>query len=95
MYDQKALIMSFTFAELPFILLLSFLFVLLFYFVMGFAHDVEKFLYFYLFFCLAQMVFTYFGQMFSSLFRDSMTGTRIALLKVYSRFMYLVCTEFC
>lgn len=75
MYDQKALIVSFTFAELPFILMVSTVFVVLFYFIMGLAVDAEKFLYFYVFFCLSQMVFTFFGQMFSALMRDSMTGT--------------------
>ncbi|CAB9509295.1 Pleiotropic ABC efflux transporter of multiple drugs CDR1 [Seminavis robusta] len=74
MYDQKALLMSFTFAELPFVMLVSCVFVVLFYFIMGFALDVEKFLFYYLFFVLAQMTFTYMGQMFSSLFRDSMTA---------------------
>jgi ABC-type multidrug transport system permease subunit len=38
MYDQRALLMSFTFAELPFIFLLTFAFVIVFYFVMGKAH---------------------------------------------------------
>jgi len=74
MYDQKALIMSFTFAELPFIVLVSFVFVVLFYFIMGFAKQLDKFFYFLMFFCLAQMVFTYCGQMFSALLRDSMTA---------------------
>lgn len=74
MYDQKALLMSFTFAELPFILLVSFIFVVIFYFTMGLANEPEKFFLFYLFVALSQMVFTYVGQMFSSLFRDSMTA---------------------
>lgn len=74
MYDQRALIMPFTFTELPFILLVTCWFVIPFYFIMGLEIELMKFIYFFLFFFLAQMVFTYFGQMFSSLFRDSMTA---------------------
>lgn len=82
MYDQRALLLSFTFAELPFILLVSVVFVVLFYFIMGFAMNAEKFFMFYLFFTLSQMVFTFMGQMFSSLMRDSMTAQGVGGLFV-------------
>lgn len=74
MYDKKALVMAFTVAEFPFILLCSMLFVSIFYFMVGFAVDATKFFYFWFFIFLTMGIFTFFGQMLVSLTRDAVTA---------------------
>jgi len=74
MYDSKAIIRSFTLAEMPFILLAGMIFTVCFYFLMGFAIEAYKFFLFYFFATFAIGNFTYLGQMLVSLFRDSQTA---------------------
>lgn len=71
MYDKKALVLAFTMAELPFVLLSSILFVSIFYFMVGFTADAAKFFYFYFFIFLTMGIFTFTGQMLVSLTRDA------------------------
>lgn len=77
MYCTKAVIKAFTLAEAPFILLTGLVFMVCFYFIMGFALDAGKFFLFFMFVVLALSVFTFAGQMFVSLLRDSQTAQGI------------------
>jgi ABC-type multidrug transport system permease subunit len=74
MYNRNAVLWAFTLAEIPFILLSSMLFVVIFYFMVGFAVDAAKFFLFYLFFTLNMACFTFIGQMLMALNRDSVTA---------------------
>lgn len=74
MYDSWAMVKAFTMAEFPFILGASTIFVMLFYWVMGFAKEADRFFLFWLFFFLTQASYTFLGQMLSSLFRDTVTA---------------------
>jgi hypothetical protein len=71
MYTNRSVLGAFTLAEIPFILLSSIVFVVIFYFMMGFEADVAKFFYFYLFFTLNLATWTFLGQMFMSLTRNA------------------------
>lgn len=89
MYGTRSLVMAFTFAEVPFILLTSMIFSATFYFIMGFAREAGKFFYFYMFVTLAFASFTFMGQMLVSLFRDSQTaqgfgGLFVSLTSLFS-----------
>jgi ABC-type multidrug transport system permease subunit len=89
MYGTRSILMAFTFAEVPFILVTSMVFSVLFYFIMGFAKDADKFFLFYLFVALAFSAFTMLGQMLVSLFRDSQTaqgfgGLLVGLTSLFS-----------
>eukprot|EP00522_Entomoneis_paludosa_P012046 CAMPEP_0172443714 /NCGR_PEP_ID=MMETSP1065-20121228/3929_1 /TAXON_ID=265537 /ORGANISM="Amphiprora paludosa, Strain CCMP125" /LENGTH=1500 /DNA_ID=CAMNT_0013194039 /DNA_START=53 /DNA_END=4555 /DNA_ORIENTATION=+ len=77
MYDSTAVLRAYTLAEFPFIMIASLLFVVPFYFMMGFAVDAEKFFLFYCFTYLGFNVFTFTGQMFVSLLRDAETAQAI------------------
>lgn len=74
MYDNRAIAAAFTVAEIPFILLSSIVFVSVLYFMIGFAVDAGKFFLFYFFFFMTMAIFTFLGQMFVSLNRDSVTA---------------------
>ena len=74
MYDHKAISLAFTIAEIPFILLAALVFVLIWYFMAGFNIDAAKFFLYYLFTVFGLAVFTFFGQAFMALFRDSQTA---------------------
>ena len=82
MYDKTAILVAFTVAEIPFIILSSLLFVTVFYFMIGFAVDAGKFFLFYLFFCLTMGCFTFLGQMFVALNRDAQTAQGFGALTV-------------
>jgi len=71
MYDKKAVLLAFTLAEIPFIMLSSMIFVLIFYFMMGFETVAYKFFLYYLFFTANMAIFTFIGQMLIALLRDS------------------------
>jgi ABC-type multidrug transport system permease subunit len=72
MYTNRSILAAFTIAEIPFILGASMIFVVIFYFMIGFAVDVTKFFLFYLFFMLNMAVWTFLGQMFVALTRNSL-----------------------
>lgn len=74
MYDKKAILLAFTIAEIPFILLSSILYVSIFYFMTGFSPEADKFFMFWFFMLLCMANFTFLGQMFVSLTRDSVTA---------------------
>lgn len=61
-YDQRSILLAFTLSEIPFILLSSMLFVLPFYFMVGFANEAYKFWLYYLFITLNMGLFTFLGQ---------------------------------
>lgn len=74
MYGAAAFTRAFTLAEIPFIMMASMVFSVLFYFIMGFAVEARKFFLFYVVVFLAFGNFTFLGQMLASLFRDSQTA---------------------
>jgi ABC-type multidrug transport system permease subunit len=74
MYSPQAVLIAFTFAELPFIMLSSMVFCVCFYFLVGFSTLAYKFFWYYLFFTLNLGAFTFLGQMMTALFRDSQTA---------------------
>ena len=74
MYGSHAILRGYTFAEIPFILITSAVFSVLFYFIMGFASDSRKFFLFFLFSTFGLSTFTFMGQMLVSLFRDKETA---------------------
>jgi len=89
MYSERSIILSFTLAEIPFILLASMVFCVCFYFLVGFSPLAYKFFLYYLFFTLNLGLFTFLGQMMMSLVRDSQTaqgfgGLLIALTSMFA-----------
>lgn len=74
MYESSAILGALSIAEVPFLLVTSLVFSVLFYFIMGFAPEADKFLLFFLFLVLGLTTFTYTGQMFVSLVRDAETA---------------------
>lgn len=74
MYGSSAIGRALTLAEVPFILLTSFVFVIFFYFIMGMSTDAGKFFLFFLFATFGLGSFTYTGQMLVSLLRDGETA---------------------
>lgn len=74
MYSERAVLLAFTFAELPFIMLSSMVFCVGFYFLCGFSTLAYKFFLYYLFFTLNLGAFTFLGQMMVALVRDSQTA---------------------
>jgi len=71
MYDTPAVSSAYTLAEIPFLLGTSFLYTIIFYFMIGFAADATKFFFYYLFMLLCMSLFTYTGQMFVALCPDA------------------------
>ena len=71
MYDTPAVSTAFTLAEIPFLIGTSLLYTTIFYFMLGFAVDAEKFFFYYLFMLLCMTLFTYTGQMFVALCPDA------------------------
>ena len=74
MYDNKAILLAFTVAEVPFIILSSFIYVSIFYFMTGLTADASKYFMFWFFMFLNMANFTFLGQMFVSLTRDSVAA---------------------
>jgi ABC-type multidrug transport system ATPase subunit len=74
MYDQGAVNLAFFLVEVPFIMIASMIFCILWYFTVGFSLGAGKFWLYYLFMTLLLATFTFFGQAFMSLFRDSQTA---------------------
>ena len=74
MYQPSAIARALTLAEIPFIIVTSTVFVVMFYFILGFSTDPDKFFLFYLLTTLAFAAFTYIGQMFVALLRDAETA---------------------
>ena len=74
MYNSSSINLAFTFAEIPFICWAAMAFVVIFYFMVGFAAEAAKFFTYYLFFTLTLATFTYLGQMLTALLRDAETA---------------------
>jgi len=74
MYTNQSVLVAVTLAEIPFIMLASMVFVVIFYFMLGFADDAAKFFLYYLFFTLNMGAFTFLGQMLVALSRDAVTA---------------------
>ena len=74
MYDKKAILLAFTLSEAPFIILSCFIYVTVFYFMIGFEVDAAKFFMFWFFMFLTMANFTFLGQMFMSLTKDAVTA---------------------
>ena len=62
MYDARFLVTAFTLTEYPFIALGAMIFVIAFYFLVGFAIHAGKFFFYYLFIFLNMGLFTFLGQ---------------------------------
>jgi ABC-type multidrug transport system ATPase subunit len=71
MYNTAAVSTAYTLAEIPFLIGTSLLYTTIFYFMLGFAADAERYFYYYLFMLLCMSLFTYTGQMFVSLCRNA------------------------
>jgi ABC-type multidrug transport system ATPase subunit/ABC-type multidrug transport system permease subunit len=71
MYDTPAISFSYTVAELPFLVGTCFIYVSIFYFMIGFSVEAGKFFFYYLFMFLCMANFTYMGQMFVALTPDA------------------------
>jgi ABC-type multidrug transport system ATPase subunit/ABC-type multidrug transport system permease subunit len=71
MYDTPAISTAYTLAEIPFLLGTSLFYTTIFYFMIGFAADAEKFFFYYLFMLLCMSLFTYTGQMFVAICPDA------------------------
>jgi ABC-type multidrug transport system permease subunit len=80
MYSSSAVLVAFSLSEIPFILLTSAVYCVLFYFLMGFAINAAKFFLYYLFIMLAISTFTFQGQMLISLLRDAPTSQALGAL---------------
>lgn len=74
MYNSRSTTAAFTLSELPFVLLASTVFILLFYFLMGLANDAAKFFWFWAFLFCALATFTFTGQTLMALLKDSQTA---------------------
>jgi ABC-type multidrug transport system ATPase subunit len=89
MYSERAIILGFTLAELPFILMASLTFCICFYFLVGFSLLAYKFFLYFLFFTLNLALWTFTGQMMMSLVKDAQTaqgfgGLLISLTSLFS-----------
>ena len=82
MYDYRAITLAFTLVEIPFICLASLVFTLLWYFTVGFELQALKFFLYWFFIALALGTFTFIGQAFMSVFRDSQTAQGFGSLMV-------------
>lgn len=74
MYKSSSINAAFSFAEIPFIIWASVVFVVVFYFMIGFSPEAAKFFTYLLFFALTLATFTYLGQMLTALLRDAETA---------------------
>ena len=74
MYGSTPILIAYTLAEIPFILLTGAVYSVLFYFIMGFEAAAREFFLFYIFVTLAIAAFTFQGQMLVSLLKDSKTA---------------------
>lgn len=82
MYDSSAILLAYTFAEIPFVILASSAFVLIFYFTMGLAMNASQFFLFWWFVTLAIATYTYIGQMLVALLKDSQTAQGLGSLVI-------------
>ena len=71
MYGTTSMSIAYTLAEIPFLIGTSFLYTSIFYFMVGFSADAEKFFLYYLFMLLCMSLFTYTGQMAVALCRNA------------------------
>ena len=79
MYKSSSINAAFSFAEIPFIVWASVVFVVVFYFMIGFSAEASKFFTYLLFFALTLATFTYLGQMLTALLRDAETAQLLGL----------------
>lgn len=71
MYDTPAISFAYTATEIPFLVGTCFLYVTIFYFMIGFAAEAGKYFYYYFFMFLCMANFTFLGQMFVALSPDA------------------------
>jgi len=74
MYDHNAINLAFTVSEIPFIVVSGMIFLVCFYFLLGFSLLAYKFFLYYMFFTLNMAFWTFLGQGFMALFKDSVTA---------------------
>lgn len=74
MYDQNAINLAFTLVEIPFIMLSSMVFCLLWYFTVGFEADATKFFLYFLFVSFNAAIFTFYGQGLIATLPDTQTA---------------------
>lgn len=77
MYNSGPALFAFTWAEIPFILLAALVFVVPFYFLLGFALNAGKFFFYYLFIVLDIALFTFTGQVRFHVLLDRYDVSRI------------------
>jgi len=82
MYDYNAINLSFLLCEVPFIVLASFVFTILWYFTVGFSPEAAKFFLYWLFMAFSLGTFTFLGQGFMAIFRDSTTAQGFGALLI-------------
>ena len=71
MYGTQSISYAFTVAEFPFLVGTCFLYVTIFYFMIGFAVDAAKYFFYYLFMFFCMAIFTYSGHMLIALCPDA------------------------
>jgi len=71
MYNTASISTAFTLAELPFLIGTCFLYVTIFYFMVGFAAEASKYFFYFLFMFLCMSLFTYLGQMLIAICPDA------------------------
>lgn len=87
MLEHNSLSIALAIGEGPYILAVSLLFGVVFYFTVGLFHTAEKFFYFYLFFTLNVAIYSFFGQAFICLVADIPTsGALVGALIGYNVF---------
>lgn len=80
MYNTTSFAIAHTLAECPFVVGTSLLYTTIFYFLLGFECDAEKFFYYYFFMFFCSGIFTYTGQMFVALCRNAQIAHGFASL---------------
>ena len=80
--DYNAINLSFLLCEVPFIVLASFVFTILWYFTVGFSPEPAKFFLYWLFMAFSLGTFTFLGQGFMAIFRDSTTAQGFGALLI-------------
>eukprot|EP00547_Thalassionema_nitzschioides_P003473 CAMPEP_0194202806 /NCGR_PEP_ID=MMETSP0156-20130528/2735_1 /TAXON_ID=33649 /ORGANISM="Thalassionema nitzschioides, Strain L26-B" /LENGTH=1424 /DNA_ID=CAMNT_0038928407 /DNA_START=109 /DNA_END=4383 /DNA_ORIENTATION=+ len=80
MYDTTAIALAFTLAEIPFLVGSCLLYTTIFYFMIGFAAEADKFFLFYSIMLLAMSIFTYLGHMWVSLTPNAIVAQGLSSL---------------
>jgi len=78
MMSHHAVVFALATGEMPYVALISILYTLVFFFLVGLSHSPLKFFQFWGFFMLNLAIYTYFGQLFTCLVPDAPTAKNIA-----------------